>query len=1526
MDLTEEPTLSSDSLTFGNEVKVWSEEHAERPEPVVPNSGKKRKSGEMSTFETDNDDLYPDVYQILGKDPPPPTPGRRANQTNPPRNKPVSRSKNTSSPEAAQRSTKRRKTPPVQSGELSSPVAERASQRQLSPIRQTPVKERTTVPRHAEVRGADLGDLEGFSANTKNQPLEDFTVNMVIPDSDDEFMTPPSHRVANALPSAPENEYFDDDDDLPDVPYPEFERRAEPPRQIESGNRIVGNSQRASPKKGIIGSGSHHSTGTLNSSGQGSYVNDAKLKLLKKLAEDTKSLDRQKKALSAQLERNRELFSQAIRERAPQETRAEIKEDKKRLMDQRQTLDQIESPLADYKRLCDEVEKLGDRIAQSYADGVETDDDEIRLDELTDKMKQLEESLLADLASCGIDETLFTPAQVHVPSSATRGVISGTQCGGPATGNSSREPRSVHTGTEIVQQTQLPAPPSSIRKPAQTTSTFQEYLDAAEPPFPRHQKATDDRNNRGKHVHHDYFDDDDFEGFDVEENLQPAKRSMTPAKSRAASSRHAPQEDELIDFSDEEGMLAFAYDMEMQMPSGKPAQTPRRVLSESSGNAVPASKSKSSSKRQDAPALPPLTIPPELMKHSWSPEVQRMLKDRFRMKGFRHNQLEAINATLGGKDAFVLMPTGGGKSLCYQLPAVVKTGKTRGVTIVVSPLLSLMQDQVDHMKALGIHAVAFNGECTAAYKREIMSAFNERSPEHFIELLYVTPEMVSSNTAFNNGLRTLYEKGKFARLVIDEAHCVSQWGHDFRPDYKTLGQIRLRYPEVPVMALTATATQNVIVDIKHNLNLVNCQLFSQSFNRPNLYYEVRNKTSNNVATQNIADLIKTKYPKVSGIVYTISRKQSEEVAEKLAEQGVAARHYHAGITPQEKVEVQTTWQKGQVKVVVATIAFGMGIDKPDVRFVIHHGIPKSLEGYYQETGRAGRDGKPSDCILYYGKGDIRVLKKLIADGDGSDEQKERQMVMLNRVTAFCDNKADCRRTEVLRYFGEDFVPSQCHKSCDNCKAGLVFEQKDFTHYAKAVLEVVKNQKKLTANQCADVLLGKGYPKGEVPNSDRVHGMAKGALKKHEVVRIIDKLSAEKGLGENNVVSNYGVAIQYLNLGPAAREFILGHRKLLLTVEVADSENKKSDSKSKTTNKKASKKGKEADNTAMQSTYVSSPVVGKRNGKNRVVESDDEGDYDLTANGYAHDNFVVSDDDNDDFDDGEHFAPLPSHRPAKPPTASKRATSRPAAPPLQPILNDEIMSNLSDLHQDLIDNFVREARSWEEAIRNRKELRRPLFTEQQFREMAVNWTMSLPQMARIPGIDTMKVKDHGTKLLDILRKYYTMYQSVMDATKETASQATLNEAQEIVDLISSDADMDFEEDADEDSHYFGAGGPRPEVAAFHQRLEGLDAQPAGSSSRSAPSGSGRSKSSYSRGGGKRSGGRKFAKRGSGGGSSGGGSRRRGGGAASSGGGGGRRTNGSSSFSAGPSRASGSGGSGANRKIVKKSGGGIGLMPM
>ncbi|BAE57500.1 unnamed protein product [Aspergillus oryzae RIB40] len=502
--------------------------------------------------------------------------------------------------------------------------------------------------------------------------------------------------------------------------------------------------------------------------------------------------------------------------------------------------------------------------------------------------------------------------------------------------------------------------------------------------------------------------------------------------------------------------------------------------------------------------------------HPWSKDVKSVLKDRFHLRGFRLNQLEAIDATLSGKDTFVLMPTGGGKSLCYQLPSIVKSGTTRGVTIVISPLLSLMQDQVYHLRQLEIKAYLLNGETQKTERQWIMSTLSSSDAEGHIELLYITPEMVNKNQTLIRNLERLNNRHRLARIVIDEAHCVSQWGHDFRPDYKELGGLRAQLPGVPMMALTATATENVKVDVIHNLKMEGCDIFTQSFNRPNLTYEVRQKKKGNELLASIADTIKSSYHNKSGIVYCLSRDTCQKVAKSLRDDyRIKAEHYHAGMKPDERAEVQQRWQAGRSHVIVATIAFGMGIDKPDVRFVIHHSLPKSLEGYYQETGRAGRDGKRSGCYMYYCYRDSMTITRMIDSSDGSKQQKNRQRQMLRNVVQFCENKSDCRRVQILAYFNEHFRREDCNASCDNCKSDSVFELRDFSQHAASVIKVVRyfeqSKENVTLSYCVNIFRGSAK-KFRSPQHRQAPGYGEGSsLEMGEAERLFYHLLSEGAL-------------------------------------------------------------------------------------------------------------------------------------------------------------------------------------------------------------------------------------------------------------------------------------------------------------------------------------------------------------------------------------------------------------------------------
>lgn len=580
---------------------------------------------------------------------------------------------------------------------------------------------------------------------------------------------------------------------------------------------------------------------------------------------------------------------------------------------------------------------------------------------------------------------------------------------------------------------------------------------------------------------------------------------------------------------DDEDMLEVADKLENQdaKKSFGMGKGLRKVFAETSGNIIKADSQKS-------PILPAPGLPkPVQLQYKWSKDVKTAMRARFHLTGFRPNQLEAINATLSGKDTFVLMPTGGGKSLCYQLPSIISSGQTRGVTVVISPLLSLMQDQVNHLQQLKIQALFVNSEVTQEHRRLVMDSLKEPQVEKYIQLLYITPEMISKSLRIVEAFSDLYRRRKLARIVIDEAHCVSQWGHDFRPDYKLLGEVRQHFPGVPVMALTATATKTVKLDVIHNLKIEGCEVLTQSFNRPNLTYEIRSKGKSKDVLLDIATTIKSSYRNQSGIIYCLSRQTCEKIAEQLRnDHEIKAHHYHAGMDPQVKNNVQKQWQAGEYHVIVATIAFGMGIDKPDVRFVIHHTIPKSLEGYYQETGRAGRDGKRSGCFLYYGYQDTSALKRMIDDGEGSREQKERQREMLRAVVQFCENRSDCRRAQVLEYFSEDFRPEDCNASCDNCNSKSTFKSEDFTAYAKSALQLVAQieDQKVTILHCVDVLRGGKSKKITERRHNTLEQYGAGSLlERGDVERLFHRLLSEEALTEQHVINKAGFPTQYVHV-------------------------------------------------------------------------------------------------------------------------------------------------------------------------------------------------------------------------------------------------------------------------------------------------------------------------------------------------------------------------------------------------------------
>ncbi len=393
--------------------------------------------------------------------------------------------------------------------------------------------------------------------------------------------------------------------------------------------------------------------------------------------------------------------------------------------------------------------------------------------------------------------------------------------------------------------------------------------------------------------------------------------------------------------------------------------------------------------------------------------VDRLLVDVFGHSSFRAYQEDIVRAILSGRDAFVVMPTGGGKSLCYQLPACALPG----VCLVVSPLISLMKDQVDAACDRGIRAAYINSSQTEADKRGVL----DRLQAGLLDLLYVAPERLPIP-----GFLERFGTVPVCLIAIDEAHCISEWGHDFRPDYLELPRMLARFPRVPVAAFTATATAQVQRDIIRRLGLRSPHQVRASFNRPNLYYEVRRKGD---VEEQILQHVAVRRGQ-AGIIYRTTRKKVEGTAAWLASRGIRALPYHAGLETSVRRANQEAFDAGEADVVVATIAFGMGIDKPDVRYVIHGELPKNMESYYQETGRAGRDGQPAQCILFFDWGDLPTLRYFIEQIQ-NDAQRRIAESKLNGMIAFAEAR-DCRRRRILAYFGEAYPHASCGM-CDRCE-------------------------------------------------------------------------------------------------------------------------------------------------------------------------------------------------------------------------------------------------------------------------------------------------------------------------------------------------------------------------------------------------------------------------------------------------------------------------------------------------------------
>jgi len=510
----------------------------------------------------------------------------------------------------------------------------------------------------------------------------------------------------------------------------------------------------------------------------------------------------------------------------------------------------------------------------------------------------------------------------------------------------------------------------------------------------------------------------------------------------------------------------------------------------------------------------------ETRRFDWTERLEQARLEVFHLSSYRADQLAVMNATMSGHDCLLIMPTGGGKSLTYQLPAVV----TDGVTLVISPLLSLMEDQVMALQRLGVRAEMMTSATDQENKKRIMKEMLE--PNSSLRLLYVTPEKCSKSKQFMTKLQKLHQSGRFVRLAIDEVHCCSQWGHDFRPDYKFLGAMRAMFSDVPILGLTATSTAAVTKDVKEILRIPTAMVFTSGFNRPNLRYSVRSKPEN--AEENydyLASLIKGEFRGGSGIIYSTTVKEVETLYSELKARGVKVGPYHAQMESQARSRVHRLWSAGDIQLIVATVAFGMGIDKPDVRFVIHNTISRSMENFYQESGRAGRDGQTASCIMLWRLADVFKQSTMVF-------QERTGIEKLYSMINYCLSTGVCRRKLIADHFLESMERDlSCDGMCDVCAGELDLSQLDLvdvTDYSRAAVDIlsagVNKEVRITSAKLVEALQGRGA------NNIKLPGWKGGQLSKEQVEQVVATMMVEQYLVEDMHYTPYSV-ISYLLAGP-----------------------------------------------------------------------------------------------------------------------------------------------------------------------------------------------------------------------------------------------------------------------------------------------------------------------------------------------------------------------------------------------------------